>query len=86
MFLHNLIELLCLCQGHANIVRLHEVYTDELHTYIIMELLTGGELFYCIRTQTTFSEKDASQIMKKLVSVVIICIAMSCTIDILNLK
>ena len=53
VFLHNLIELLCLCQGHANIVRLHEVYTDELHTYIIMELLTGGELFYCIRTQTT---------------------------------
>ncbi len=30
----------------------------------------GGELFYRIRTQTTFSEKEASQIMKKLVSAV----------------
>ncbi len=35
-----------------------------------MELLTGGELFYRIRTQTTFSEKEASQLMKKLVSAV----------------
>ncbi|CAF5046058.1 unnamed protein product, partial [Rotaria magnacalcarata] len=67
---HNEIELLRLCQGHANIVKLHEVFTDELHTYIIMELLTGGELFYRIRTQASFSEKEASQLMKKLVSAV----------------
>ncbi|CAF0901123.1 unnamed protein product [Adineta steineri] len=66
----NEIELLRLCQGHANIVKLHEVYSDELHTYIIMELLTGGELFYRIRTQTSFSEKEASQLMRKLVSAV----------------
>ena len=85
----NEIELLRLCQGHANIVKLHEVYSDEvslikdnilsrfylylfnkLHTYVIMELLTGGELFYRIRTQTSFSEKEASQLMKKLVSAV----------------
>ncbi|CAF1030801.1 unnamed protein product [Adineta steineri] len=66
----NEIELLRLCQGHANIVKIHEVFTDELHTYIIMELLTGGELFYRIRTQASFSEKEASQLMKKLVSAV----------------
>ncbi|UJR38442.1 hypothetical protein I4U23_031110 [Adineta vaga] len=66
----NEIELLRLCQGHPNIVKLHEVYSDELHTYIITELLTGGELFYRIRTQTTFSEKEASQLMRKLVSAV----------------
>jgi serine/threonine protein kinase len=35
-----------------------------------MELLTGGELFYRIRTQASFSEKEASQLMKKLVSAV----------------
>ncbi|CAF0969681.1 unnamed protein product [Didymodactylos carnosus] len=66
----NEIDLLTLCQGHPNIVKFHEVYRDELHTYIIMELLTGGELFYRIRTQATFSEKEASQLMKKLVSAV----------------
>jgi serine/threonine protein kinase len=35
-----------------------------------MELLTGGELFYRIRTQASFSEKEASQLMRKLVSAV----------------
>ena len=35
-----------------------------------MEILTGGELFYRIRTQASFSEKEASQLMKKLVSAV----------------
>lgn len=35
-----------------------------------MELLTGGELFYRLRTQTSFSEKEASQLMRKLVSAV----------------
>jgi serine/threonine protein kinase len=35
-----------------------------------MELLTGGELFYRIRTQASFSEKEASKLMKKLVSAV----------------
>ena len=35
-----------------------------------MELLAGGELFYRIRTQSSFSEREASQLMKKLVSAV----------------
>jgi serine/threonine protein kinase len=33
-----------------------------------MELLTGDDLFYRIRTQASFSEKEASQLTKKLVS------------------
>ena len=49
------IDLLRACQGHAN---------------IRMELLTGRELFYRIRTQASFSEKEASQLMRKLVSAV----------------
>ncbi|CAF0839360.1 unnamed protein product [Rotaria sordida] len=32
-----------------------------------MKLLTDGELFYRIRTQTSFSEKEAGQLMKKLI-------------------
>ncbi|CAF3636068.1 unnamed protein product [Rotaria sp. Silwood1] len=35
-----------------------------------MELLMRGEFFYRIRTQTSLSEKEASQLMRKLVSVV----------------
>lgn len=43
---------------------------DDLHTYIIMELLTGGELFEQIRTRRQFSEQEASKIMKSLISAV----------------
>ncbi|XP_063847097.1 ribosomal protein S6 kinase alpha-5-like isoform X2 [Scylla paramamosain] len=40
------INLLRACQGHSNIVNnlFHEVFHDEAHTYIVMELLGGGEL------------------------------------------
>ncbi|CAF0841688.1 unnamed protein product [Rotaria sordida] len=37
-----------------------------------MKLLTDGELFYRIRTQTSFSEKEAGQLMKKLILTIII--------------
>ena len=37
-------EVLRICQGHPNIVELTEVYEDATHTYIVMELLSGGEL------------------------------------------
>ena len=30
---------------HQNIVKLYEVYEDENHFYLIMDILNGGELF-----------------------------------------
>ena len=30
---------------HKNIIRLHEVYEGEFHVYLVLDLLTGGELF-----------------------------------------
>ncbi|EEB18286.1 Ribosomal protein S6 kinase alpha-5, putative [Pediculus humanus corporis] len=64
------INLLRTCQGHPNIVNLHEVYFDEAHTYIVLELLRGGELLERIRRKDRFTESEASQIMRKLVSAV----------------
>ncbi|KAK6622713.1 hypothetical protein RUM43_008556 [Polyplax serrata] len=64
------INLLRTCQGHPNIVNLHEVYFDEAHTYIVLELLRGGELLERIRKKDRFTESEASQIMRKLVSAV----------------
>lgn len=115
------ITLLRACQGHPNIVNLHEVYFDEVsvlsfsdsllwkakllpmpmlyvlfaitnkefrcfqlficylfiyffclqaHTYIVLELLRGGELLERIRRKDKFTESEASQIMRKLVSAV----------------
>lgn len=66
----NEIKYLNKCQGHENIVKLYDVLQDDLHTYIIMELLTGGELFDRIRLKSQFTEREASLIMKSLISAV----------------
>ncbi|XP_018590797.1 ribosomal protein S6 kinase alpha-5-like [Scleropages formosus] len=66
----NEIAALKLCDGHPNIVKCHEVYHDQLHTYLVLELLQGGELLDRIRCKRHFSETEASRIMRKLVSAV----------------
>ncbi|XP_057207720.1 ribosomal protein S6 kinase alpha-4-like [Triplophysa rosa] len=58
------------CESHPNIVTLHEVHTDQYHTYLVMELLRGGELLERIRKKKMFAEWEASQLMKSLVSAV----------------
>uniref|UniRef100_A0A4W5Q3L5 Ribosomal protein S6 kinase n=1 Tax=Hucho hucho TaxID=62062 RepID=A0A4W5Q3L5_9TELE len=64
------ITALKLCDGHPNIVKTHEVYHDQLHTYLVLELLRGGELLERIRRKQHFSETEASRIMRRLVSAV----------------
>nr|XP_014341981.1 PREDICTED: ribosomal protein S6 kinase alpha-5 [Latimeria chalumnae] len=64
------ITALKLCEGHPNVVKLSEVYHDQLHTFLVMELLKGGELLERIRKKKHFSETEASRIMRKLVSAV----------------
>ncbi|XP_069771998.1 ribosomal protein S6 kinase alpha-5 isoform X2 [Narcine bancroftii] len=64
------IAALKLCEGHPNIVKLHDVYHDQLHTFLVMDLLKGGELLERIRKKKYFSETEASYIMRKLVSAV----------------
>ncbi|KAJ3612730.1 hypothetical protein NHX12_018988, partial [Muraenolepis orangiensis] len=64
------IAALKLCDGHPNIVKLHEICHDQLHTYLVLELLGGGELLERIRRKQHFSETEASRIMRRLVSAV----------------
>jgi ribosomal protein S6 kinase alpha-5 len=66
----NEVRYLTKCQGHENIVKLYDVLVDDLHTYIIMELLSGGELFDRISHRSQFSEKEAASIMKSLISAI----------------
>lgn len=42
----------------------------QLHTYLVLELLRGGELLERIRKKRLFSESEASQILRSLVSAV----------------
>ncbi|XP_034187998.1 ribosomal protein S6 kinase alpha-5 isoform X1 [Osmia lignaria lignaria] len=60
-------NLLRTCQGHPNVVKLIEVHQDRAHTYLVMELLSGGEL---LKRPRPFSEQHASRIMRQLASAV----------------
>ncbi len=62
------VSILKLCQGHPNIVGLKDVFTDQLHVYIVMELMRGGELLERLKQKHSFSEAEASIIFKQLVS------------------
>lgn len=64
------INILKVCKGQSNIVELHEVFHDNAHTYLVLELLRGGELLDRIRKKKKFTEVEASKIMKNLVTAV----------------
>ncbi|KAI5715830.1 ribosomal protein S6 kinase alpha-2 isoform X2 [Diaphorina citri] len=64
------IEILLRYGQHKNIVTLREVYEDELHFYLVMELMRGGELLDRICQVKLFSERDASAIIFTLVSTI----------------
>jgi calcium-dependent protein kinase len=36
---------------HPNIVKLLEIYEDDKHFFLVMELMTGGEVSYPINSQ-----------------------------------
>jgi calcium-dependent protein kinase len=55
---------------HPNIVRFYETYIDYKYIHIVMQLCTGGELFDRIVKLEKFSEKDAAELMSKILSAV----------------
>ncbi|KAK3591833.1 hypothetical protein CHS0354_007696 [Potamilus streckersoni] len=64
------IKSLALCQNHPNIVTLVDVIHDEIHTYLVLEYLQGGELLERIKKKKSFNEPEASKIMWQLVQAV----------------
>jgi len=56
---------------HPNIVRYYEYFESPEYYFVVMELLTGGELFDAIATRQHFSEIEASAIIKQLASALV---------------
>ena len=52
------------CVPHPNIVKMHDVYEDNKHIWIVMEQCEGEELFDTIKRNTHFAEQDARILMK----------------------
>lgn len=48
---------------HPNIIQLREIYETPEHVCLVMDLVTGGELFDRIIKQGSYTERDASIVM-----------------------
>jgi calcium-dependent protein kinase len=63
------IEILCKAD-HPNIIRIYEYFVDEINFYLIMEFVSGGELYDTITSWKDFNERKAAYIMKQILSAV----------------
>jgi calcium/calmodulin-dependent protein kinase I len=55
---------------HPNIIQLFEMYEMENKIYLVMELITGGELFDEIVGRGTFHERDAAKVVQKILKAI----------------
>eukprot|EP01097_Dermamoeba_algensis_P002647 TRINITY_DN2047_c0_g1_i1.p1 TRINITY_DN2047_c0_g1~~TRINITY_DN2047_c0_g1_i1.p1 ORF type:complete len:362 (-),score=66.70 TRINITY_DN2047_c0_g1_i1:76-1161(-) len=56
--------------SHPNILKLYEVYEEDDDFYLVMELVKGKELFDRIVERGQYSERDASAIIRQLLSAI----------------
>ncbi len=47
-----------------------DIFTDQLHVYMVMELVKGGELLERLQKRHSFTEQQACAIFKQLLSAV----------------
>lgn len=66
-------ERICRRLKHNNIVQLHDSIADEMHHYLVFDLVTGGELFDEIVAREYYSENDASKCMQQVLESVEYC-------------
>ena len=52
--------------SHPNVINLFEIFDEPKKMNLVMELVTGGELFDRIVAKGSYSEKDAAQCLKEL--------------------
>jgi calcium/calmodulin-dependent protein kinase I len=58
---------------HPNIVKCREVFEDQAHIYIVLDLLSGGELFHYVVERRTFTEKDVADIIRPIIDAIRYC-------------
>ncbi|XP_044049253.1 death-associated protein kinase 2 isoform X1 [Siniperca chuatsi] len=51
---------------HSNIVALHDVYENRTDVVLILELVSGGELFDFLAQKESLSEEEATQFIKQI--------------------
>jgi calcium-dependent protein kinase len=64
---------------HPNIVKYYETYEDLKYLYMVMEYCPGGELFDKIADRSSYTEKEASQIMEDIFRAISHCHSINVT-------
>ncbi|KAG7477639.1 hypothetical protein MATL_G00071820 [Megalops atlanticus] len=55
---------------HDNVVGLEDFYESQTHYYLVMQLVSGGELFDRILDRGVYTEKDASKVIRQVLQAV----------------
>ncbi|XP_041860334.1 calcium/calmodulin-dependent protein kinase IGb isoform X2 [Melanotaenia boesemani] len=55
---------------HENVIGMEDFYESQTHYYLIMQLVSGGELFDRILDRGMYSEKDASRVIQQVLQAV----------------
>ena len=58
---------------HPNVVKLFEIYDEGAVLYLVMEIMSGGELFDRIVEKEAYSEKEAAETIKPIVDAIRYC-------------
>ena len=58
---------------HPNIVKCREVFEDTDNIYIVLDLLSGGELFHRVLHKRVFTEKNAAEILRPIIDAIRYC-------------
>jgi len=56
--------------NHPNVIKLEEIFENPQQVQLILELITGGELFDKIVELQSYSEKDAAALVQQVISAV----------------
>ena len=51
---------------HPNIITLHDVFENKTHVVLILELVSGGELFDFLAEKESLTEDEATQFLKQI--------------------
>ena len=62
------IEVMRKLSNHPNVVKLYDVYEDEKHILMVIEFMSGGELYDQIIQRGSFTEDDAADLVSQILS------------------
>ena len=55
---------------HPNIVDFYDYYSDDKHIYLVLEYLSGGELYDEIAEKVVYTEEEARKVISPIIDAI----------------